>query len=132
MINDHVSDMVTRIRNGQRAGHRIVDVTNSKLNKSILEVLRKEGLIEGFEVVAATEGPSVLRVGLKYYSSGKPVISRAERFSKPGCRKYRGSDALPKVSSGLGISVVSTSRGVMADHEARKLKVGGEVLALFG
>lgn len=132
MINDHVSDMVTRIRNGQRAGHRFVDVTNGKLNKSILEVLRKEGLIEGFEVVAAGEVVSMLRVGLKYYSSGKPAISRAERYSKPGCRKYRGADSLPKVSSGLGISVVSTSRGVMADHEARKLKVGGEVLALFG
>jgi len=131
MINDYVSDMVTRIRNGQRAGHRLVLVTASKLNKSVLEVLTREGLIEGFEAAQDERGHNALRVALKYYSSGRPVISRAVRVSRPGCRKYSRTEKLPKVSSGLGISIVSTSRGVLADHEARKLKVGGEVIALF-
>ena len=132
MINDHVSDMITRIRNGQRAGHRSVVVTAAKLNKSVLEVLKKEGLIEGFETVQTEEGFQGIRVGLKYYSSGRPVIGRATRVSRPGCRKYSKTEKLPKVSSGLGIAIVSTSKGVMADHEARKLRVGGEVIALFG
>ncbi len=132
MINDHVSDMITRIRNGQRAGHRSVLVTVSKLNKSVLEVLKREGLIEGFEQVKSDEGTEGIRVGLKYYSSGRPVIVRATRVSRPGCRKYSRSELLPRVSSGLGIAIVSTSKGVMADHEARKLRVGGEVIALFG
>lgn len=132
MINDHISDMITRIRNGQRAGHRSVLVTSSKFNKSVLEVMKKEGLIEGFESVTPESGPASIRVGLKYYSSGRPVISRATRVSRPGCRKFSTAERLPRVSSGLGIAVVSTSKGVMADHEARKLRVGGEVIALFG
>lgn len=132
MINDHVSDMITRIRNGQRAGHRSVLVTSSKLNKSVLEVLKKEGLIEGFEAFTSEQGPEGIRVGLKYYSSGRPVISRATRVSRPGCRKFSTTERLPRVHSGLGIAVISTSKGVMADHEARKLRVGGEVIALFG
>lgn len=132
MINDHVSDMITRIRNGQRAGHRSVVVTGSSLNKSVLEVLTREGLIEGFEAAKDENGHNTLKVGLKYFSSGRPVISRAVRVSRPGCRKYSRTEKLPKVSSGLGISIVSTSKGVLADHEARKLRVGGEVIALFG
>lgn len=132
MINDHVSDMITRVRNGQRAGHRTVDVTATKLNASVLDVLKREGLIEGYEAVKSDDGKTGIRVGLKYYSSGRPVISRATRVSRPGCRKYSTTEKLPRVSSGLGIAIVSTSKGVMADHEARKLRVGGEVIALFG
>ena len=132
MINDHISDMITSIRNSQRAGHRSVIVTSAKLNKSVLEVLKREGLIEGFESVKVEDGPDAIRVGLKYYSSGRPVITKVVRVSRPGCRKYSSTDNLPRVSSGLGISIVSTSRGVMADHEARKMHVGGEVIALFG
>ena len=132
MINDHVSDMVTRIRNGQRAGHKAVIVTSSKLNKSVLEVLKREGLIEEFELGQDDGGKPAILVSLKYYSSGRPVISKAVRVSRPGCRKYFRVEKLPKVSSGLGISIVSTSRGVLADHEARKQRVGGEVIALFG
>lgn len=132
MINDHVSDMITRIRNGQRAGHRSVLVTVSKMNKSILEVLKREGLIDGFESAQDANKKPALRVGLKYYASGKPLISRADRVSKPGCRKYFESERLPKVSSGLGIAIVSTSKGIMTDGEARKSKVGGEVIALIG
>jgi small subunit ribosomal protein S8 len=132
MINDHVSDMIARIKNGQRAGHRIVAVTSSKFNKSVLEVLKREGLIEGYEVVDLGGAKSEIRVGLKYFSSGRPLISKASRVSSPGCRRYCAADKLPRVSSGLGISIVSTSKGVMSDHEARKARVGGEVIALFG
>ena len=132
MINDHVSDMIARIRNGQRAGHRMVAVTASKLNKSVLEVLKREGMIEGYESHDLGSGKGEIRVGLKYYSSGRPVITKARRVSSPGCRRYYAADKLPRVSSGLGIAIVSTSKGVMADHEARKQRVGGEVLALFG
>lgn len=132
MINDHISDMITRIRNGQRAGHRSVLVTASKLNKSVLEVLKREGLIEAFEPAQDENKRTALKVALKYYASGRPVIARAERVSKPGCRKYRRMSDLPKVSSGLGIAIVSTSKGVMTDNEARKSRVGGEVIALIG
>jgi small subunit ribosomal protein S8 len=131
MINDHVADMITRIRNAQRVGHKYAVVTVAKLNKSVLEVLKAEGLIDGFELVTAEGKAPAYKVGLKYFATGKPVISRAERFSKSGCRKYAAADKLPKINSGLGISIVSTSKGVMADHEARKLRVGGEVVALF-
>lgn len=132
MINDHVSDMITRIRNGQRAGHRSVVVTASKLNKSVLEVLKREGLIEGFESGKDEKGHAALKVALKYFASGRPVISRATRVSRPGCRKYAQMEKLPRVSSGLGIAIVSTSKGVMTDHEARKSRVGGELIALIG
>jgi small subunit ribosomal protein S8 len=124
--------MLARIRNGQRAGHRSVLVTASKFNKSVLEVLKREGLIEGFEAAEDLNKHPAIRVGLRYYTSGKPLISRAERVSKPGCRKYFEMESLPKVSSGLGIAIVSTSKGVMTDHEARKNRVGGEVIALVG
>ena len=132
MINDHITDMITRIRNGQRAGHRVVLVTASGLNKSVLEVLTREGLVEGFEAATDEKGHKAFKVGLKYFANGRPVISKASRVSRPGCRKYAVTEKLPKVSSGLGISIVSTSKGVLADHEARKLRVGGEVIALFG
>lgn len=132
MINDHVSDMITRVRNGQRAGHRSVVVTASKLNKSVLEVLKREGLIEGFESGKDENGHPALKVALKYFANGRPVISRATRVSRPGCRKYAQMENLPRVSSGLGIAIVSTSKGVMTDHEARKSRVGGELIALIG
>jgi small subunit ribosomal protein S8 len=132
MINDHMSDKITRIRNGQRAGHRSVLVTASKLNRSVLEVLKREGLIEGFEAAQDENKKQALKVGLKYYASGKPLITRADRVSRPGCRKYRRTAELPKVSSGLGVAIVSTSKGVMTDHEARKSRVGGEVIAIVG
>ena len=132
MINDHISDMITRIRNGQRAGHRSVIVTASKLNKSVLEVLKKEGFIDGFEASKDLDGRTALKVSLKYFSSGRPVITRAVRVSRPGCRKYFQMEKLPRVSSGLGVAIVSTSKGVMSDHEARKSRVGGEVIALVG
>jgi small subunit ribosomal protein S8 len=124
--------MITRIRNGQRAGHRSVLVTASKLNKSVLEVLKREGFIEAFEAAKDEEGHAAIKVALKYFSSGRPVISRAVRVSRPGCRKYFRTENLPRVSSGLGVAIVSTSKGIMTDNEARKSRVGGEVIALIG
>lgn len=132
MINDHVSDMLARIKNGQRAGHRSVVVTRSNLNKNILEVLKREGFVEGFNDATDANQKPAIKVDLKYFTDGRPVISRASRVSTPGRRQYSRAEKLPRVSSGLGIAIVSTSRGVMTDHEARKAQVGGEVLALIG
>ena len=132
MINDHISDMITRVRNAQRAGHRSELVTPSNLNKSVLEVLKREGFIEAFEAAKDEEGRPALKVALKYFSSGRPVISRVVRVSRPGCRQYFRTEKLPRVSSGLGVAIVSTSKGIMTDHEARKSRVGGEVIALIG
>lgn len=133
MVNDPIADLLTRIRNAQRAGHRNVTVPASKMAERILAVLRKEGFIDGYET-KKTEGEkfSKYTVFLRYYSSGRPVINKAERVSTPGARQYSASTKLPKVLSGLGISVVSTSQGVMSDREARKRKIGGEIIALVG
>jgi small subunit ribosomal protein S8 len=131
MINDHVADMIARIRNAQRAGHKFAVVTVCKMNKRVLDVLRTEGFIEGYEETVGVENRPIFKVGLKYFASGKPVISTAARVSKSGCRKYVGADNLPKIASGLGVAVISTSKGVMADHEARKQRIGGELVAYF-
>ena len=133
MVNDTIADTLTRIRNAQIAGHKVVKIPQSKASKSILSVLKLEGFIDTFEVGKADgEQFETLTVFLKYYENGTPMISLAKRVSRPGQRQYRGVDTLPKVASGLGISVVSTSQGVMSDREARKKKIGGEVLALIG
>lgn len=132
MANDTIADVLTRIRNAQSAGHRVVKVPSSKSAKSLLNVLKSEGFIDTFEPAKDEESAfESLNVFLKYYDTGLPVISMAKRVSKSGQRQYRGVDALPKVSSGLGISIVSTSQGVMSDREARKRKIGGEVIALI-
>lgn len=134
MSNDLVADLLTRIRNSQRAGHRSVRVRTSKLVESILSVLKTEGFIESFDkkVALENENHTEFDVYLKYYETGEPVIGIANRVSKSGRRMYAGADDLPKVRSGLGISILSTSSGVMSDREARKKKVGGEVLAVIG
>lgn len=133
MVNDPIADLLTRIRNAQRAGHKNVHVPASKMSERILAVLRKEGFIDGFEIKKNEGDPfSKYAVYLRYYSTGRPAISKADRVSTPGHRKYAPSTKLPKVYSGLGISVVSTSQGVMSDREARKRKIGGEVIALIG
>ena len=132
MTNDTIADVLTRIRNAQSSGHRVVKVPSSKTAKNLLNVLKVEGFIDTFETAQDEDSAfEVLSVFLKYYDNGLPVISTAKRISKSGQRQYRGVDALPKVSSGLGISIISTSQGVMSDREARKRKIGGEVLALI-
>jgi small subunit ribosomal protein S8 len=125
---DPISDMLTRIRNGLRVHRESVEVHASRLNQSILEVLRREGYVLDTREVEAVPGRRSLRVWLKYDRDGDPVISRIGRVSKPGCRVYRAVRELPRVLGGLGITVLTTSKGVLSDREARAQGVGGEVL----
>ena len=127
-MSDPISDMLTRIRNAQMVGHVETSMPCSKLKVSIAQVLKDEGYVEDFAV--REDGPKkVLRIGLKYYA-GQPVIERLERVSKPGLRVYKGRDDIPKVMNGLGVAIVSTSRGVMTDRKARATGVGGEVICI--
>ena len=121
-VTDPISDMLTRIRNAHRALHADLVMPASKLKASIAEILKDEGYIDGFGV----EGQA-LSISLKY-QAGKPIISGLKRVSKPGRRVYVGSEAIPKVQNGLGISILSTSRGILEGAKARELKVGGELL----
>jgi len=125
---DPVADMLTRIRNAQRSEKQLVAMPASKLKSAIAQVLKDEGYIDGFAVRDA-DGRATLEISLKYYA-GKPVIEKIERVSRPGLRIYRPKDELPKVMNGLGVAIVSTSRGVMTDRKARGLGVGGEVLCI--
>jgi small subunit ribosomal protein S8 len=127
-MSDPIADMLTRIRNAQMVGHREVMMPASKLKSSIAKVLKDEGYIEDFGQ-RQQDGKSELVVSLKYYA-GRPVIEKIERISKPGLRVYKGRDNLPKVMNGLGIAILSTSRGVMTDTKARATGVGGEVLCI--
>ena len=127
-MSDPISDMLTRIRNAQMVGHTEVSMPASRLKAAIAQVLKDEGYIEDFALREA--GPKKeLRIGLKYYA-GQPVIERLERVSKPGLRVYRGRDDIPKVMNGLGVAILSTSRGVMTDRKARADGVGGEILCI--
>jgi len=127
-MSDPIADMLTRIRNAQMVGHREVMMPASKLKSSIASVLKDEGYIEDF-TQRDKDGKPELVVSLKYYA-GRPVIEKLERISKPGLRVYKGRDNLPKVMNGLGIAILSTSRGVMTDSKARASGVGGEVLCI--
>jgi small subunit ribosomal protein S8 len=131
MSTDSIGDLLTRIRNAQRAGHHTAVVRGSKLGKSILEVLRAEGFIGTIGEVDGQGGTKDFEVSLKYTSGGKPVMQTARRVSKPGRRVYSRVDELPRVECGLGVVLVSTSQGVMSDREARSKKLGGEVLAFI-
>ena len=127
-MSDPIADMLTRIRNAQATEKASVLVPASKVKQSIAQVLKDEGYVEDFAV--RENGPKKeLRIGLKYYA-GKPVIERIERISKPGLRVYKDRDSLPNVMNGLGVAIVSTSRGVMTDRKARATGVGGEVLCI--
>jgi small subunit ribosomal protein S8 len=127
-MTDPIADMLTRIRNAQASEKTIVAMPCSKLKAAIAQVLKDEGYIEDFKV--SHDGPkSTLEIGLKYYA-GRPVIEKIERVSRPGLRIYKGSKEIPNVMNGLGIAIVSTSRGVMTDRKARSTGVGGEVLCI--
>lgn len=126
-MNDPIADFLTRIRNAQTAGHRKVDVPASKLKRAMAKILVDKGYISKY--IDITDGKQgVIRMFLKYDSYGLPVIRDIKRYSKPGLRKYSGSDDVPRSQNGLGVVILSTSKGVMTDKEARKLNVGGEVL----
>ena len=127
-MHDPISDMLTRIRNAQRADKASVSMPSSKLKVAIAQVLKDEGYVEEFAVRAEDNKP-VLDIQLKYYA-GHPVIERIERVSRPGLRIYKGSNDIPKVMNGLGVAIVSTSKGVMTDRKARAAGVGGELLCI--
>jgi small subunit ribosomal protein S8 len=126
-MTDPVGDLLTRIRNGQRANKSSITAPASKLRESVLSVLEREGYIRSFERVAIRAGVEEIKIELKY-NEGEPVINKIERISKPGRRVYAKIADLQKVYNGLGISISSTPRGVMSDSEARQANVGGEVL----
>ncbi len=126
-INDPLGDMLTRIRNAQLRRKTSVTTPGSKLRANVLEVLQAEGYIRGYSATDFGDGKSEFTIELKYFE-GQPAIKRIERVSKPGRRVYSSVDSIPRVANGLGVSIVSTPKGVMADHEARDKNVGGEVL----
>ncbi|HEX9301557.1 MAG TPA: 30S ribosomal protein S8 [Casimicrobiaceae bacterium] len=127
-MTDPIADMLTRIRNAQMVEQTVVAMPSSKVKLAIAKVLKDEGYIDGFKV-SGEEVKPVLEIALKYYA-GRPVIERIERVSKPGLRIYKSKDDIPRVMNGLGIAIVSTSRGVMTDRKARATGVGGEVLCI--
>ena len=127
-ITDPIADMLTRIRNAGSARHETVDIPNSKMKKAISEILLEEGYIKSFQLIDdGTQG--VIRVTLKYLPGKEKAIQGLRRVSKPGLRVYAGADELPQVLRGLGIAIISTSKGIMTDKKARAQHVGGEVLA---
>ena len=128
-MSDPIADMLTRIRNAQTAEKVSVAMPLSKLKLAIAQVLKDEGYIEDFRVNDQSSKKPVLEIGLKYYA-GKPVIERIERVSRPGLRIYKAAREIPQVMNGLGVAIVSTSRGVMTDRKARSTGVGGEVLCI--
>jgi small subunit ribosomal protein S8 len=127
-MTDPVADLLSRIRNAQHAKHEIVSVPASRMKQSVLEILKREGFISDY--TRENDGAQgVLHVYLKYDKEAKGIILGLKRVSSPGCRRYVGARDLPKVLGGLGVAILSTSRGVVSDRDARKLNVGGEVLA---
>ena len=125
---DPIADMLTRIRNANTSKHKTVDIPESNIKLAIAKILFKEGYIKSVEEIS-TENQGIIRITLKYDEKGKRVIAGLKRISKPGLRIYAAKDELPKVLNGLGIALISTSKGIMTDKEARELGVGGEVLA---
>ena len=127
-ISDVIADMLTRIRNANNAKHETVDVPASNLKKSIAQILSDEGYIRGYQVVEDGK-QGIIRITLKYTANKQKVIQGLRRVSKPGLRIYSNCEDMPKVMNGLGIAIVSTSKGVMTDKKARQANVGGEILA---
>lgn len=126
-MTDPISDMLTRVRNALQAKHATVDIPSSGIKKEIARILKEEGYIKGYSIVKVGNWPFV-RITLKYSPSKQRVISNLKRISKPGIRRYVTRDGLPEVLGGLGIAIVSTSKGVMTGKKARSLGIGGEVL----
>jgi small subunit ribosomal protein S8 len=127
-MSDPIADMLTRIRNAQSVNKLSVSMPASKLKSAIASVLKDEGYIDDFAVLA-NDGKPVLSISLKYYA-GRPVIEKIDRVSKPGLRVYKGSQNIPKVMNGLGVTILSTSKGVMTDRKAQAAGIGGEVLCV--
>ena len=128
VTTDPIADMLTRIRNASQANFKTVDIPASNVKKNIAEILFNEGYIKAYEEIQ-NENQGIIRISLKYTEKGKKVISGLRRISKPGLRVYASKEELPKVLNGLGIALISTSKGIITDKKARELGVGGEVLA---
>ena len=126
-MSDTLGDMLTRIRNGQTTNKKIVDAPASRFRKNVLEVLKREGFIRNYEEKETKPGINFFEIELKYYN-GKPVITEIKRISKPGRRVYSRATSIPKVLNGLGLAILSTSKGVMSDAEATKNNLGGEII----
>jgi len=129
-LNDPIADMLTRLRNACASRHRRVDMTVSKIKIEIARILKENAFVQDYRVVALEEGKSVLRVILRYAHGGQSVIREAKRISTPGLRKYVGVSEIPRVRNGLGMAILSTSKGIMSDRDARSANTGGELLAL--
>jgi small subunit ribosomal protein S8 len=127
-MTDPIADMLTRIRNANKARFKSVNVNMSRVNMSVAKVLKNAGYITGYENVKDEKGYQILKIALKYPDNKRTVITDIKRISKPGRRVYVNADSIPKVLNGYGIAVLSTSRGVITDQEARELNVGGEIL----
>ena len=128
MITDPIADFLTRIRNAQMAGHKVVDIPSSNLKKKITEILFDQGYIANYRFDDSSNYQGVIKIALKYDKFKIPAIKKLTRISKPGLRKYVNNDSVPRVINGLGIAILSTSKGVITDKKARELKIGGEVL----
>ncbi len=126
-MTDPIADMLTRIRNAQRASHELVNIPSSKLKINVAKVLKSEGYIKNFRIISDGQH-RFIRIFLKYDKEGVAIIEGIKRVSKPGCRVYAGNDEVPKVLNGYGISILSTSKGLMTGNEAKKIGVGGEIL----
>ncbi len=129
-ISDPIADFLTRIRNSIKAQHRYVDIGWSKLKQNLAEILKNQGFIENYLVKQDNKNRGTIRIFLKYAEGRQPVIQGLKRISKPGLRRYIGHEDIPRFYGGLGLSIVSTSQGVMAGTEARNRKIGGELLCL--
>lgn len=127
MVTDPISDLLVRLRNGFRRQHDVVSIPASKLKREVLRVLQAEGFIQGIES-ATEDGHPVLKVQLRYVGEGQPMITGMQRVSKPGRRVYVGTKDIPRVRNGIGMAILSTSKGVMTDQASRKAGLGGEVL----
>ncbi len=128
MITDPIADFLTRIRNAQMAGHKVVDIPSSNLKKKITEILFDQGYIVNYKFDEKSNYQGAIKIALKYDKFKIPAIKKLTRISKPGLRKYVNYDSVPRVINGLGIAILSTSKGVITDKKARELKIGGEVL----
>jgi len=127
-VTDPIADYLTRIRNAQQARHRIVEIPSSRMKKSITEILYDQGYILKYKFDDAAGKQGIISIALKYDDNGIPIIRKLQRASKPGLRKYVGTNDIPRVINGLGVAIVSTSKGMMTDKKARNENVGGEVI----
>jgi small subunit ribosomal protein S8 len=126
-MTDPIADMLTRIRNAFRASHELVDIPSSKMKISMAKVLKSEGYIKNFKIISDGRH-RLIRIFLKYDEEGESIIGGLKRISKPSCRVYKGYGDIPKVLNGYGVNIVSTSKGLLTDAQARKMKLGGEIL----